>query len=57
MSCGLSEKHAKPRMQITCVSICLIYLSVPTLRVVAMTFLFLNLNFINIICSGHDADP
>ena len=40
-----------------CVNICLICLSVPIVCVVAMTFLFVNSNFIDIICTGPDTDP
>ena len=51
------EKHTKPRMENIFVNICLICLSLPVVRMLAMTFLFVNLNLIDIICIDDDADP
>ena len=57
MSCGLSKKTRQTKVEKMCVKVCLIGLVVPVTRVVAMTFFFVNPNFIDIICTSHDGDP
>ena len=47
------EKHTKPGME----NMRVICLSVPLVCVVTMTFLFVNWINIDIICTGHNADP